>query len=98
MEDVVPDQRWGLGQAAVPGGATVAFKGGWGPEPSGGYLVRQSGSVAGSKGGYALSVIAIPDDTGAGSFEAGQAIVSEAAGVVTGALGSGGEAAVTCEK
>ena len=45
MERVVPDQRWGLGQADAPEGSTVAFKGGWGPEPDGGYLVRQSGSV-----------------------------------------------------
>ncbi len=50
LEDVVADQRWGLGEAEVPGGARVAFKGGWGPEPGGGYLVRQSGVVLNNHG------------------------------------------------
>jgi beta-lactamase class A len=98
MKRVVPDQSWGLGQADAPEGSDVAFKGGWGPEPEGGYLVRQSGSVTLGKGGYALSLIAIPDDTSEGSFESGQALVSEAAEVVTRELGDRTGAAVTCEK
>ena len=59
MEHIVPSESWGLG----PGGFTVsvAFKGGWGPEPSGSYLVRQSGIIdPGSSRGLAVSVVAYP--------------------------------------
>ena len=38
MGRVEPDQRWGVG--IIP---SSRFKGGWGPSPSGGYLVRQMG-------------------------------------------------------
>ena len=98
MENVVADQRWGLGQAGTPGGAAVAFKGGWGPEPSGGYLVRQSGIVTDGEEGYALSVIAIPDDTSEASFASGQDLVSEAAALVAEHAGAGSKASVTCER
>lgn len=102
LEGVVADQRWGLGEAGVPGGAKVAFKGGWGPESGGGYLVRQSGVVLNNEGmdskGYVLSVIAIPDDTSEGSFAAGQDLVSEAASLVSRHTGAGTRAAVTCER
>ncbi len=30
LETVVPSQRWGVGQVALPDGWTIAFKGGWG--------------------------------------------------------------------
>jgi hypothetical protein len=98
MEDVVADQRWGLGEAPSPPGAAVAFKGGWGPEPNGGYLVRQSGVVTDGDRGYVMSVIAIPDDTGEASFAAGQDLVSEATRVVAEDADAGPEAAVTCER
>ena len=47
MEQVIPEQRWGLGEASWPSGDRVGMKGGWGPdtEANGGYLVRQSGFV-----------------------------------------------------
>jgi beta-lactamase class A len=98
MEDVVADQRWGLGDAGVPEAADVAFKGGWGPEPSGGYLVRQGGTVTAGNRGYALSVIAIPSDTSEASFAAGQDLVTQAARIVGGDAGTGPPAAVTCER
>ena len=70
MEDVIAEQRWGLGQASFPSGARVGMKGGWGPdsEANGGYLVRQSGFVQDSRGGIAVAMIAIDES---GSYPAG---------------------------
>jgi hypothetical protein len=39
MGEVVSDQQWGLGSVS----RTAKFKGGWGPDTSGSYLVRQMG-------------------------------------------------------
>lgn len=39
MGQVIPSQRWGLGSSRLP----ARFKGGWGPDTSGRYLVRQMG-------------------------------------------------------
>ena len=70
MEDVIEEQRWGLGQASFPAGARVGMKGGWGPdsEANGGYLVRQSGFVQNSHSGVAVAMIAIDES---GSYPAG---------------------------
>ena len=65
MQQVVSDQRWGLGSLGVE----AHFKGGWGPEPSGGYLVRQMGIVRLDNGRLlAASIATTPAD---GSFETG---------------------------
>jgi hypothetical protein len=96
MTDVVADQRWGLGESPTPGDAEVAFKGGWGPEPGGGYLVRQSGIVTAGDEGYVISVVAIPSDTSEAAFGAGRELVSEATALVAENAGSGTDAAVTC--
>jgi hypothetical protein len=40
MSSVEDDQRWGVGSAGFPTGIPLAFKGGWGPEDGGRYLVR----------------------------------------------------------
>jgi hypothetical protein len=71
MENVIPEQQWGLGQANFPPGATVAYKAGWGPDgsASGPYLVRQSGIIRLPSGGGATVTIAAQDESG--SFEAG---------------------------
>jgi hypothetical protein len=68
--EVIPEQRWGLGEAAFPPMWRVAFKGGWGPEgsASGPYLVRQSGLLSNGGAGVAVAMIARADS---GSFEAG---------------------------
>jgi len=67
MGKVVPDQRWGLGSLS----ADAQFKGGWGPEPDGAYLVRQMGIVRLANGRLlAVSVATIPAD---GSFSSGTA-------------------------
>ncbi len=68
MGEIDPSQRWGIGQARFRGVDRVLFKGGWGPDPSGRYLVRQFAIVEGSGGGLAIGVIDMPAD---GSFESG---------------------------
>lgn len=72
MGNVVPDQRWGLGEVQSP-----AFKGGWGPDPDGKYLVRQVGVVPAGDGHlYAVAFTARPED---GSFESGQRLATDIA-------------------
>jgi len=54
MGQVTTDQRWGIGAAT----ANAQFKGGWGPTPSGRYLVRQMGVLTlphGERIGLALA-------------------------------------------
>jgi hypothetical protein len=76
MENVEPSESWGLGSA---GFSSVAFKGGWGPEASGAYLVRQSGIVdVGSSRGVAVSIVAFPP-AGSSSFSAGTQMLTETA-------------------
>jgi hypothetical protein len=76
MRHIEPSESWGLGSA---GFTTVAFKGGWGPEPDGAYLVRQSGIVdVGSSRAVAVALVAFPP-AGGGSFEVGTVMLSETA-------------------
>jgi hypothetical protein len=72
MEDVIPEQRWGLGEGGFPSNWRVGMKGGWGPdsEAGGGYLVRQSGLIQNADGGVAVAMIAIDES---GSYPAGAA-------------------------
>lgn len=67
MGDLGGNQMWGL--AAQPG---VAAKGGWGPGPGGGYLVRQLALVSGEGGSVGVALAAEPDD---GRFETGTAML-----------------------
>jgi hypothetical protein len=77
MENIVPGESWGLGSAGFPG--SVAFKGGWGPEPSGAYLVRQSGIIdPGSGGGVAVSIVAYPPG-GGDTFSVGTQMLTRTA-------------------
>jgi hypothetical protein len=76
MRHIEPSESWGLGSA---GFASVAFKGGWGPEPTGAYLVRQSGIIdVGSSRAVAVAIVAFPP-AGAGSFETGTAMLTTTA-------------------
>ena len=76
MENVEPSESWGLGSA---GFSSVAFKGGWGPEASGAYLVRQSGIVdVGSSRGVAVSIVAFPP-AGSSSFSTGTQMLTDTA-------------------
>lgn len=70
MENVIPEQQWGLGQAEFPSGSSVSFKAGWGPDgsESGPYLVRQAGIIQAPAGG---AVVTIAAQDSSGSFEAG---------------------------
>ena len=47
MAEIIPSQRWGVGSVQWPRGAAVQFKGGWGPDKNGDYLVRQFGIIEG---------------------------------------------------
>lgn len=69
MRNVIPEQRWGLGEAEFDPSWSVGMKGGWGPEAgSGTYLVRQSGLIQSGSSGVAVTMIA---EDPSGSFEAG---------------------------
>lgn len=72
MQNIEPSESWGLGSA---GFSSIAFKGGWGPESGGGYLVRQSGIIdPGSSEGAAVAIVAF-----APSFSAGTEMLTNAA-------------------
>lgn len=68
MGQVVAGQRYGLG--VIPG---AQFKGGWGPDESGRYKVRQFGLLPAKKGYVAVALAAAPAN---GSYESGQAMLS----------------------
>jgi len=77
MERIVSSESWGLGSGGFS--VSVAFKGGWGPEASGGYLVRQSGIIApGTDRGMAVSIVAHPP-AGGDSFSVGTQMLTTTA-------------------
>ena len=80
MGQVQTDQRWGLG--ALPGSR---FKGGWGPSPTGSYLVRQMGVLVGPAGMIAVALAAQP---ASGKFDDGVAALTEMATWLTEHLSS----------
>jgi hypothetical protein len=70
MREVIPEQRWGLGEAGFDPGWAVAMKGGWGPEAdSGAYLVRQAGIVQDGSSGVAVAMIVAADSLSAGTAD-----------------------------
>jgi hypothetical protein len=76
MQHIEPSESWGLGSA---GFTSVAFKGGWGPEPDGAYLVRQSGILdIGSSHAVAVAFVAFPP-AGLESFTTGTTMATETA-------------------
>jgi hypothetical protein len=75
MGDVQADQRWGLG--TVP---DSQFKGGWGPSPTGSYLVRQMGVLTTPNGKIAVALAAQP---ASGRFDDGTAALTEIAAWLT---------------
>jgi len=80
MGQVEPDQRWGIG--TVPG---AQFKGGWGPSPSGSYLVRQLGVLPALNGKVAVTLAAQP---ASGTFEDGTAALTAMATWLSAHLGA----------
>jgi len=79
MSRIEPDQRWGIG-----GLPDAQFKGGWGPSPSGKYLVRQIGVFTAPNGKIAVAIAAEP---ASGSFEDGIADLNDATRWLTDHLG-----------
>ncbi|WP_236566579.1 serine hydrolase [Nocardia sp. CY41] len=75
MEQVIASQRWGLGEF---GGAE--FKGGWGPDVSGNYLVRQFGVINVPSGQIAIAIAVQPES---GSFSDGMGVLDKLATVVS---------------
>jgi hypothetical protein len=69
MGQVAQDQSWGIG--GIPG---TQFKGGWGPSPSGKYLVRQIGVLTTPAGKIAVAIAAEP---ASGSFDDGTHALNE---------------------
>lgn len=62
MSNIAADQRYGLG--TIPG---AVFKGGWGPEPDSGYVVRQFGLIPGPKP-YGIAVMVVTDNYQSGQY------------------------------
>jgi hypothetical protein len=95
MEQVIPEQRWGLGEASWPSGDRVGMKGGWGPdtEANGGYLVRQSGFVRNPQGGIVVAMIAIDES---GSYPAGASDLTAMAQWLAGELRGTGPTFHSC--
>lgn len=79
MEQITPSHRWGLG--AFSG---AEFKGGWGPDTSGSYLVRQFGLLSVPTGQIAIAIAAQPES---GSFADGMDALDKMATLISEHLG-----------
>lgn len=93
MESVIPEQRWGLGEGGFPSGWTVGMKGGWGPEETGAYLVRQSGFVRDGDRGIVVAIMAMDDSR---SYPAGANDLTQMAQWLAGELQGLGPATAGC--
>ncbi|MGB8388911.1 serine hydrolase, partial [Mycobacterium sp.] len=80
MRHIEPDQKWGIGNIG-----DTPFKGGWGPSPSGKYLVRQIGVLTTPAGKVAVAIAAEP---ASGSFEDGTKNLNEVVRWLTDHLGA----------
>jgi hypothetical protein len=80
MGHVEPDQSWGIGAIG-----DTRFKGGWGPSPSGSYLVRQIGILNAPTGMIAVAIAAQP---ASGSFDDGTRDLTEVGNWLTAHLAS----------
>ncbi len=79
MRNVVSGQRWGFG--SLPG---AAIKGGWGPDESGSYLVRQFAIIEHRTGQTAISVVAEP---ASGTFAGGINLIDRVAQWIVSRIG-----------
>ncbi|WP_280258623.1 hypothetical protein [Nocardia wallacei] len=79
MGKVVWGQQWGIGRLD-----NAQYKGGWGPDPSGSYLVRQFGLVTTPSGQMAIALAA---QANSGGFEDGTQILSKLGALVGKHLG-----------
>ncbi len=78
MGRVEADQRWGIGTIAGS-----RFKGGWGPSPTGAYLVRQIGVIGTPNGMIAVALAAQP---ASGTYDDGTADLTQMADWLAGHL------------
>ncbi|QIS14750.1 hypothetical protein F5544_34585 [Nocardia arthritidis] len=85
MEQITPQQRWGLGSFN-----NAEFKGGWGPDLQGAYLVRQFGLVPAANGEFAVAFAAQPDS---GAFSDGMTLLDKMSALISQHMGelSGGK-------
>ncbi|MGW4536217.1 hypothetical protein ACWEOI_35195 [Nocardia sp. NPDC004340] len=74
MSKVSSGQRWGLG--TLDG---AEFKGGWGPDTSGNYLVRQLGLIPTAGGQIAIAIATQPNS---GSFDDGTVMLTKVATLI----------------
>ncbi|WP_336081314.1 hypothetical protein [Nocardia sp. SSK8] len=79
MQQIIPNHRWGLGAFG-----SAEFKGGWGPDTSGKYLVRQFGMIDAPSGRIAVAFAAQPDS---GAFAEGMTMLDKMATLLSGHLG-----------
>ncbi|WP_278263751.1 hypothetical protein [Nocardia sp. AG03] len=79
MQQIIPSHRWGLGAFG-----SAEFKGGWGPDTSGKYLVRQFGMIDAPSGRIAVAFAAQPDS---GAFNEGMTMLDKMATLLSGHLG-----------
>ncbi|MCU1641111.1 MAG: hypothetical protein JWN03_1386 [Nocardia sp.] len=79
MGKISSGQRWGLG--TLDG---AQFKGGWGPDPSGNYLVRQFGLIPVQGGQVAIAIAA---QATSGSFDEGTTMLTKISALIGKHLG-----------
>ncbi|WP_245662521.1 hypothetical protein [Nocardia vermiculata] len=75
MGQVVWGQQWGLGRLG-----DARFKGGWGPDPQGNYLVRQFGLLPTARGEVAIAIAA---QASSGTFDDGVQILNRMTDLLT---------------
>ncbi|MEV6656276.1 hypothetical protein [Nocardia fluminea] len=78
MQQIIASHHWGLGAFG-----SAEFKGGWGPDPAGKYLVRQFGLIDSPAGRIAIAIAAQPDS---GGFSDGTAMLDKMATLISGHL------------
>ncbi|MFD4460508.1 hypothetical protein [Nocardia sp. NPDC058480] len=78
MQQIIASHHWGLGAFG-----SAEFKGGWGPDLGGKYLVRQFGLIDSPTGRIAIAFAAQPDS---GSFNDGMAMLDKMATLISGHL------------
>jgi hypothetical protein len=79
MGRVVRGQQWGLGHLD-----NARYKGGWGPDPSGNYLVRQFGLVGTDAGQVAIALAA---QANSGSYDEGIQMLNKMSALIAEHLG-----------
>lgn len=76
MGQIIPNHQWGLGSVFE----TADFKGGWGPDAEGAYLVRQFGLVPAAGGQIAVAFAAQP---ASGNFSDGMTMLNKMATLIS---------------